>query len=70
MKATKKEIDRIIANTNDSYPQLRGKEITGFADGVEYGSYMPSTANWSYSVWGIPLEGHIVTVAVRFGHIV
>lgn len=66
MKMKIKEVREIIKNTPEI---LKGRQISEFAERLQIGYAMKSTANWSYQAWAVLHNGFIVPVVSVFGEI-
>lgn len=66
MKMKIKEVREIIKNTPEA---LKGIQISQFAERLQIGYAMKSTANWSYQVWAVLHNGFIIPVVSVFGEI-
>ena len=60
------EVREIIKNTQ---AVLKGRQISEFAERLQIGYAMKSTANWSYQVWAVLHKGFIIPVVSVFGEI-
>lgn len=63
MKLSKKQIDRIRANTPE---QHKGKQAVIIES---LGYFMPNGANWSYLAGWAEIDGARVLVVTRFGEV-
>lgn len=66
MKMQIKEIREIIKDTPAA---LKGRQISEFAERLQIGYAMKSTANWSYQAWAVLHKGFIISVVSVFGEI-
>ena len=66
MKMKISEVREIIKNTP---AELKGRQISEFAERLQIGYAMKSTANWSYQVLAVLHNGFIVPVVSVFGEI-
>lgn len=66
MKMKIAEVREIIKNTP---AVLKGRQISEFAERLQIGYAMKSTANWSYQVWAVLHKGFIIPVVSVFGEI-
>ena len=66
MKMKISEVREIIKNTPAA---LKGRQISEFAERLQIGYAMKSTANWSYQVWAVLYNGFIISVVSVFGEI-
>ena len=66
MKMKIKEVREIIKNTP---AELKGLQISEFAERLQIGYAMKSTANWAYQVWAVLHKGFIISVVSVFGEI-
>ena len=66
MKMKIAEVREIIKNTP---AVLKGRQISEFAERLQIGYAMKSTANWSYQVWAVSHKGFIIPVVSVFGEI-
>ena len=66
MKMKIAEVREIIKNTQ---AVLKGRQISEFAERLQIGYAMKSTANWSYQVWAVLHKGFIIPVVSVFGEI-
>ncbi len=64
MKLTKKQIDKIRANTPQS---IKGTQPPLLED---LGYFMPTGANWSYRAGWASVDGARVLVVTRFGEVI
>ena len=66
MKMKIAEVREIIKNTP---AVLKGRQISKFAERLQIGYAMKSTANWSYQVCAVLHKGFIIPVVSVFGEI-
>ena len=66
MKIKIAEVREIVKNTPAA---LKGRQISEFAERLQIGYAMKSTANWAYQVWAVMHNGFIVPVVSVFGEI-
>lgn len=66
MKMKIAEVREIIKTTPAA---LKGRQISEFAERLQIGYAMKSTANWSYQVWAVLHKGFIIPVISVFGEI-